>query len=216
MLVEKTTNIAHFFKRWKPNNFQSEKQGKPVGEEVDYIEIRIPGDKLVVSKRQATAQDISQYHHEWDLYQRGMEQVAKGTPLCQWPVMEDATIAMLNYHNIHTVEALAALSDAGLQQIGIGARKLQHGAELFLEEVQAKGIETSAENDAVKAENERLVAKVTELETLTKAVDTSDSRVENERLVAKVAELEARMAKQREKIKKQAKKIDTLKLKHAA
>ena len=156
MLVEKTTNIARFFKRWKPNNFQSEQQGKLVGEEVDYIEIRTPGDKLNISKRQATAQDKSQYFHEWDLYQQGMEQVAKGTPLCQWPVMEDDTIAMLNYHNIHTVEALAALSDAGLQQIGIGARKLQRGAELFLEEVKAKGIETSAENDAAKAENERL------------------------------------------------------------
>ena len=72
MLVEKTTNVARFFKRWKPNNFQSEQQGKLVGEEVDYIEIRTPGDKLNISKRQATAQDKSQYFHEWDLYQQGM------------------------------------------------------------------------------------------------------------------------------------------------
>ena len=219
MLVEKNTNVARFYKHWAQNNFQSEKQGKPIGEEVDYIEIRSPKDKLNVFKRLATAQDKSNYPAAWELYQRGPEQAAEGTPLCKWSVMTETTISMLNSHDIHTIETLASLSDAGLHQIGQGALQLQQGAKLFLEEALTKAAGTSAENvalrvqvDELRQENEALRVEKQQLEA--RLAVPEDTKIAS--LEAENAELEARMAKQREKIKKQTKKIDTLKLKNAA
>ena len=189
-MVERSANVIRFYRHWKQNNLKSEQQGRLVGEEFDYIEIRAPGDKLSVVNRQATPKDKSDYPREWELYQRGLEQVAKGTPLCKWEVMTEGTVAMLKLLNIHTLEALVELSDAGLQNIGTGARQLQRGAKLFLEEIPSKAVDTSAES--------------------------ADLRVENERLTAKIVELEAKAAEQREKIKRQAKKIGTFKSKKAA
>ena len=179
MLVAENTNVARFYKRWKQNNFQSEKQGKPVGEEVDYIEIRTPKDKLNVFKRLATAQDKSDYPDAWELYQRGPEQAAEGTPLREWPVMTETTISMLNSHDIHTIEALVDLSDAGLHQMGQGALQLQHGAKLFLEEALTKAVDTSAENvvlrgqvDELRQENEALRIEKQQLEARLAVLDT--------------------------------------------
>ncbi len=189
-MVEQSTNVIRFYRHWKQNNLRSEREGRLVGEEFDYIEIRAPGDKLSVVKRPATLKDQSDYPREWELYQRGKEQVAKGTPLCEWEVMTEGTVAMLKHLNIHTLEALVELSDAGLQNIGTGARQLQNGAKLFLEEAPAKVAIPPAES--------------------------ADLQTENERLTAKITELEAKTADQRAKLKKQAKKIAALKPRKAA
>ena len=105
-------------------------------------------------------------------------------------VSDDAPDTTGKLLNIHTLEALVELSDAGLLNIGTGARQLQRGAKLFLEQAPPKAADTSAES--------------------------ADLRVENERLTARVTELETKTAEQREKIKRQAKKIGALKPKKAA
>ena len=189
-MVEKSTNCVRFFRHWVKNNYQSEEQGRLVGEEVDYIEIRAAGDKLTAFQRPATSDDQIEYSREWDQYQRGEEQIAEGTPLREWPVMNEGTIAMLRSLNIHTIEVMAECSDAALLKIGTGARQLQTAAKTFLEQAPSRTANPPAES--------------------------ADLRVENERLAAKVAELETKTAEQREKIKRQAKKIAVLKPKKAA
>ncbi len=189
-MVEQSTNVIRFYRHWKQNNLRSEREGRLVGEEFDYIEIHAPGNKLSVVKRRATQKDQSDYPREWELYRRGKEQVAKGTPLCEWEVMTEGTVAMLKHLNIHTLEALVELSDAGLQNIGTGARQLQSGARLFLEQAPSK--------------------------VANPPIEGADLRVENERLTARVAELEVKTAEHRAKIKRQTKKIATRKTKRAA
>ena len=189
-MVERGTNVVRFYEYWKPDKSQTEAQGFEVGEKIDYIEIHGAGSKLSVFHRKVTEQDKIVYGHEWDLYQRGLEQVAEGTPLAVWPVLTGGVIANLKSHNIHTIEALAACSDAALQNIGPGTRQLQNAAKSFLEEAISGNANLPAENVDLQAENERLVAKI--------------------------AELEAKVAGQAEKIERQAKKLDARKTRKAA
>ena len=189
-MEERGTNVVRFYRHWKQNNLQTEQQGRLVGEELDYIEIRAAGDKLNIFQRKATPKDKTDYPREWDLYQRGQEQVAEGTRLSEWPVMNESTVAMLRSLNIHTVEVLAECSDQALLGIGHGARELQNAAKLFLEENPARSAIPPAEN--------------------------ADLHAENERLEAKVAALETKTAEQRAKIKRQAKKIGAFKSRKAA
>ena len=159
-MVERSTNCVRFFRHWVKNNFQSERQGRLVGEEVAYIEIRAAGSKLNVTHRKATPKDQQDYPFEWEAYQSGKAQMVKGTPLSEWEVMTEGTVAMLKALNIHTLETLAELSDAGLQNIGIGARQLQDGARLFLEQAASKPVNPPAESADLRAENKRLEAKI--------------------------------------------------------
>lgn len=165
-MAEKNTNLVRFYKNWKQNNDESEKQGRPVGVEFDYVEIRGLGQDKTVVKRKAMLADQNEYPREWDLYQRGLEQTAEGTPLREWPVMTPDEILRLNSHNIHTIEALVAVSDAGLQQIGQGARQLQQRAKAFLDEDAPKAAAANlrVQVDEQRAEIEALQTKVGQLE----------------------------------------------------
>lgn len=55
-----------------------------------------------------------------------------GTPLKAWPRIDRGLAATLIAANVFTVEALADLSDANLDIIGIGARELRAQAQAFL------------------------------------------------------------------------------------
>ena len=158
-MPEASTNLVLFYKHWKQNNKESERQGRPIGEELDYVEIRGLGQDKTVVKRAAALADQNEYHREWGLYQRGLEQVAEGTPLREWPVMTPEEILRLNSHSIHTIEALVAVSDAGLQEMGHGARQIQQRAKAYLEEDAPKA---AAANLRVLSDEQR-----TEIERLT-------------------------------------------------
>ncbi len=133
-MSERGSNLVRFHKKWVQNNFKSEEAGRPVGEERDYIEIRAVGQQHQVVDCRVTTQHQLDYAREWDLYQRGIEQVASGTPLREWPVMTHDDIHRLKSYAVHTIEALVGLSDAGLQEVGPGTRDLQKRAKAFLEE----------------------------------------------------------------------------------
>ena len=165
-MPEASTNLVTFYKHWVQNNVQSEKQGRPMGDEFDYVEIRGLGQDKTVVKRKATLVDQNEYFREWGLYQRGLEQVAEGTPLREWPVMTPDEILRLNSHGIYTIEALVKVSDAGLQEMGHGARQLQQPAKAYIEEDAPKAAMANmrVSNDEQKTEIERLTNENTRLQ----------------------------------------------------
>ncbi len=201
-MSENSTNLIRFHKKWVQDNFKSEQQGRPVGEEFDYIEIRAVGQQQQVVIRKVRTQDELDYSREWDLYQRGIEQVAEGTPLREWPVMTHDDILRLNSYAVHTIEALAGLSDAGMQQIGPGTRDLQKRAKAFLEEdaPKAAAVNLRIENEGLRTKVGQLEAQVaelvatpdSELVTLVPVPAVPDTRMDD--LEAKLAELAAAQA----------------------
>lgn len=178
-MPETSTNLVRFYKHWVQNNKKSELQGRPVGDDLDYIEIRGLGQAKTVVKRKSTAQDQNEYHRQFDLYQRGLEQVAEGTPLREWPVMTTEEIVRLNSYSVHTIEALVAVSDAVLQKMGAGARQLQQRAKAFLEEDAPKAAMANMRvaNDELRTENHGLERRVATLEATIAEMNKQDSEV---------------------------------------
>jgi len=166
-----STNLVHFYKKWKQNNFKTAQEGRPVGEYFDYVSIQGLGQDKGGANRQVQEKDKFEYSREWDLYERGKEQTAEGIPLSEWPVLggEDAAkaeITRLNSHSVYTVEAMAAVSDAGLIQIGHGAMDLRKKAKIYLEESAPKAAAANMRvlNDKLEAENLALQTRVSALE----------------------------------------------------
>jgi len=125
--------------------------------EVPYIEIVSPGQKHSTVHRKVTEEDKIKYKSVWEAYQNKEEMRASGTPLRKWGGIDDLLIPEMEHLNIFTVEALAAVPDGNLANLGPGARKLQEAAKEYLEKGDEKDIQLAAANERIDNLEKKLV-----------------------------------------------------------
>ncbi|MFJ6328118.1 MULTISPECIES: hypothetical protein [unclassified Rhizobium] len=152
---------AQFYFEPVEQAFETEKQGRPIFKDTEFVRIFIAGDQRTEVTRPATEMDKVRFA---DIYRRFKDGAAdheqsNGTPLSQWTMMKPSQIKELQAINIYTVEHLAALSDTGKQQLGMGAHELVAAASAYL--ANARDSNAAA---AFAAENERLKTEVARLE----------------------------------------------------
>lgn len=132
--------------------------GRPVYDDVEFIEIRVPGDKTLRVDRPVRAHDKKNYQDQYRAWKSGAkDQDSTGTPLSVWRGIPPSMVEELRHFGIRTVEHLANVSDGNLAQIG-PIRALRNKAQEFLE--ASKG---NASNDAIRAQ---LEAKSNEAEAM--------------------------------------------------
>jgi hypothetical protein len=134
--------------------FESEKKGKPISEDREFIRILKIGDKYTVIDQQATQKDRETYPVEYERYKKGQGEMIVGTHLKDWPAIGPSMIKMLNYKNIWTVEHLAECGDQAMQSIGMGAREWVAKAKAYLANAKDGSAVTryAAENERMKSE----------------------------------------------------------------
>jgi len=153
-------------------NFDSEQAGRPIFKNVDYIKIMFPGDSTKTVDRpvkmvsdESGPSDIERFPAQWQRYKSETEQVLDGTPITEWAPLTKADALMLKGAGIHTVEALAAVSDANLDNIGLGMRQYRDKAMVMLD--AAKGDEAInklyTENQSLRAEIDALKVQIAEI-----------------------------------------------------
>ena len=131
---------------------------------MEWIDIRIPGNRDNVVCRPARDKDKQRFPRHYAAFQQriaGKEEKIVGTPLSAWPYegLTPARVKELDFFNIRTVEQLATTSDnAGAKLPGFQAMK--QAAKLYLE--------TASKQAPVNAMNKRIV----ELEALVKRQET--------------------------------------------
>ncbi|MBX4884085.1 hypothetical protein HJA90_10880 [Rhizobium bangladeshense] len=147
--------------------FLTEKEGRPIFKDEEFITIFIAGDKHTEVQRVATAHDKERFSDAYKRFKEGAaarEQLT-GTPLSQWSYLKPSQIKELESINIYSVEQLAALSDTAKQKIGMGANELVSAAQAFL--VTSKDASAAsafaAENERLKDDVKRLEAQVAEM-----------------------------------------------------
>jgi hypothetical protein len=118
------------------NAGESESQGRPIYEDVDYITIIVPGDKDSIVHRKVWSQDMQRFPQQWAAYKSNQSQeAADGTPLSAWPPIAKSQILELAFFNVKTVDQLANLADAHAHKFA-GINKLRNLAREWL--AQAK------------------------------------------------------------------------------
>lgn len=166
----KDGNFVNFKQEAVKNNFASEKEGRAIYDKVTFATVHSPGQSKseITYELEREGQDKKVKQSQY--YEQFKEQVEAwkskhdvtglgGTPIEQWPVLDVRMVATLKFNNVHTVEALAELSDTGLQAVGMGARDLQTKAKAFLS--QAKD---TAAAQRLASENERLRDQISGLQ----------------------------------------------------
>ncbi len=152
----KSNNIVEFFSHAVLDEARSETAGRSIFTDVEMVRIIIPGDLKNIVERKADEEDRRKYARQYEAFQRQEAIAADGTPLEHWPALTTSMVRQLKFFNVFTVEALAGIGDAQMQEMGIlGLRSLRERAKAFLH-VAATG----ALPDQVIGENDRLKNEV--------------------------------------------------------
>ena len=129
------TLLVKFFLHPKQNQIKTKEAGRPIFEDIPYIQIMQPGNKDSVKVAPATARDKQRFpEHYRKFVAREDQEALEGTPLREWAGVTASQCKEFEFLNILTVEQLAAVSDSNGQGImGLG----------FLKEKAAKFIENA-------------------------------------------------------------------------
>jgi hypothetical protein len=145
-------------------------EGRPFYKNIDFITIRIAGDKNTVVKRPVrlypdagVPADDKRFPRQWEAFKNKQKVVEDGTPITEWSLVDKSTAMMLKGVNVHTVEQLATVSDANLNWHG--ARTLRDKAVAWLEQSKK-----NAGISKLMDENEKLKADVEAMKNQLKAL----------------------------------------------
>ncbi len=135
--TERDTIIPRFFMNPVRNNFESEKQGREVWEEVPYVEMFVPGDKNATPVERVKPSHKERWPRQWDAFEKSVEAPEDGTPLAEWAAMSRAQVIELSSVHVRTVEQLASLSDTQLAKaVPMGGHALRARAKAWLEQAE--------------------------------------------------------------------------------
>jgi hypothetical protein len=152
------------------NEDQSAKQGRPIYDDMEIVEIRFPGSRSVsvfpatafshwvsdpVTGEQTRVTYAERFSRQYQQFKAHTSQTKSGTPLAHVPFLTEARRAELRALNIYTVEALASIDGQELKNLGQGGRDLKNKAMEFIAESQ-RGVPNAAllaEVEALKARN---------------------------------------------------------------
>jgi uncharacterized coiled-coil protein SlyX len=159
---------VRFYKQAVQNNFRSEQEGRPIYDELDMVNIHVPGDQLTAVAAIVREDHKRRFPVQWAMYQNqnsGDQALAGKTPLEHWPRLNKAQVAELKHLKFLSVEDIAFASDTQLQAIGMSGGMSPFAfrdiAKRFLEMAAGEAAATKA--DARAADLERQLAEQREV-----------------------------------------------------
>lgn len=153
--------------------------GETKWKNVEYLEIHIPGDRTQIYVGPVTDSHRQRFAARYERWKRGQADMPDGTPLAQWPGITPAELNMLAQGGLHTVEALAGVSDSHIGKVG-RVVALRDKARRYLENLR-----TSAPLEAMEAKLREEQGKVA---VLSEKVERLISALENQQVEAAEAD----------------------------
>ena len=114
--------IARFYKKAVKMEFESEKLGRPIFQDVIYCEYYPAGNTLLKMDAPAYDWHKQRFSKQWAYYESTQKEdgISAGTPLSQWALLSPADVENLRGAKFHTIENIAAMSDLQMQALGMG------------------------------------------------------------------------------------------------
>lgn len=156
------------------NGFKTEQEGRQIFEDKEFVQIFTPGQARSVPNEPVNDEHKRRWPEHYRAFKEGLELACEGTPIEHWPQSTPAMVANLKVLHIKTVEQLAAVSDAGLQQMGLGARELRQKAQDYLDNASSsaplereRALRAAAEEQSalLQAQLDQLTERLGALET---------------------------------------------------
>ncbi len=158
--------LVKFYIKPRPDPAETIKQGRPIFKDIEYIDIRIPGDRTGGIARPASFADKQRFAPHYKAFQDRTEVPLSGTPLIEWPLITRSLAEELAFHHVKTVEHLSTMSDTNIGKF-MGLNALKAKAIKWLEQAgeEAKVHELQ---DQLLERDERIATQGTQIEELQK------------------------------------------------
>jgi len=129
----------------------SDKEGRPIYVDKEYVEIRTPGNQTNIIQRPVTDMDRKRFAPAYREFRSGEVEQIIGTPLAEAPWITRSQVEELSYLRIKTLEQLSAVGDDVCTRIP-GLFKLKQRAQNMVEKAEkdAPFIQMQAEYDQLK------------------------------------------------------------------
>ena len=152
---------VRFYLKGTQSKAKTLEQGRPIFEDIPWLEIHQPGNKLCSTDRIATEEDKRRFSKHWRAFvDFENQEVLTGTPLEQWPGITRSQIEELKYLKVRSIEQLVNLSDGNTASI-IGIASLKKSAKAYLEAAdQQKAANEIQATKAALQEQQELNAKM--------------------------------------------------------
>lgn len=151
--------LVKFYVKPRLDQSASRIEGRPIYRDVEYIDIRIPGDRNGGVGRPATEADKQRFSEHYRRFKdRTSDDMVTGTPLSEWPVISRSLCEELAFFHVKTVEQLATMADTQVSKFR-GLYNMREKARTWL-----KNVESEKPIWELEQKNEALNKQVAELE----------------------------------------------------
>jgi hypothetical protein len=108
---------VHFYSDALPDADASDKEGRAIYRDADFVMIMVPGDKYSIIHRPVQQKDIQRFRERYNAFKAGQAQEhAAGTPLHTVPWMTKPLLKELEFLGCYTLENLAGMPDSTTQK----------------------------------------------------------------------------------------------------
>lgn len=165
--------LGLFFTKSVINPIKSRDAGRPIHENVTYVKIQQPGERLNVVERPVQDNDKRRWPESWQAYMSGKTYVPDGTPVEMLFPNHPAIADNLKGLNIFTVEQLASLGGNAIDNIGMGGQEWVNKAKRYMDsadkgkefnKMQRELEETKAQNRVFKQQLDVAISQIKTLE----------------------------------------------------
>lgn len=136
------TMIAMFYNKAIQNPQKSLENGRPYFEDVIYVRIHPPGERLNIVDRPANATDKRRWPMQWAQFMENRVQMPEGTPVDLLYPDQPSVAAVLRANHVYTIEQCAELSGNAIEEIGMGSQRYVNDSKKYLEAAN-KGVGAS-------------------------------------------------------------------------
>lgn len=159
--------VVMFYLHPELNPARSNEMGSPQYDDIVFVRIHPPGERLNIIDRKATESDKRRFPMQWQQYLQNKPQTNNGAPIDLLFPAQPSIAAALKASGVHTIEQCAKLSAHAIETIGMGCQNWVNDANRYLE-VANKGVRASQLKAAMEErdrENASLKNKIELLET---------------------------------------------------
>lgn len=140
--------------------------GHEIYKDVEFVKIAIPGDGKSLYFQPATKSHRNRFPQAYAAFKQRDVKPIEGMPIENWaPISRSLALTLKSMH-VHTVEALAAISDTHIEKIGVNGRELRAKAQAWLQEAKegAAATKLAAENQSLRDQLAGMQAQIDALQ----------------------------------------------------
>lgn len=158
--------VPRFYTEAQHNQRRSDEDGMPRFDEVEKVEILIPGDRKTTWDGIVNESHRRRWPRQYAAFKEGLDPLTTGTPIREMPGITKSQAEELAYQHIHSIETLAGLTDdQAAKAVTMGGLALRDRAKRYIDSTAGDAVaeKLAAENRAKDAKIEALEAQMADI-----------------------------------------------------